>query len=283
MVKKDELLTELVEHFKEVQETLRKQWIQQMTAKGLLKELTPEEIEKESTIIYDTCIDALKTGKYDDTQDYANRFAQRGVLQGMTPEQIFAGFLTLRDVYGRSLFEKFQDNKDKLSDALSIYEPVANNILSIVAQSFITERETLVRKQQESIYELSTPVLKLRDRLLIMPLIGVIDTLRARQMTEQLLHAIRENRASVVIIDVTGVSAIDSKVANHLLQTVDSCKLMGVDVIVCGISAEVSQTLVTIGVDLTNLNTVGDLQGSILKADVKLGLKVVQVEPGTQV
>lgn len=283
MVKKDELLTELVEHFKEVQETLRKQWIQQMTAKGLLKELTPEEIEKESTIIYDTCIDALKTGKYDNTQDYANRFAQRGVLQGMTPEQIFAGFLTLRDVYGRSLFEKFQDNKDKLSDALSIYEPVANNILSIVAQSFITERETLVRKQQESIYELSTPVLKLRDRLLIMPLIGVIDTLRARQMTEQLLHAIRENRASVVIIDVTGVSAIDSKVANHLLQTVDSCKLMGVDVIVCGISAEVSQTLVTIGVDLTNLNTVGDLQGSILKADVKLGLKVVQVEPGTQV
>lgn len=283
MVKKDELLTELVEHFKEVQETLRKQWIQQMTAKGLLKELTPEEIEKESTIIYDTCIDALKTGKYDYTQDYANRFAQRGVLQGMTPEQIFAGFLTLRDVYGRSLFEKFQDNKDKLSDALYIYEPVANNILSIVAQSFITERETLVRKQQESIYELSTPVLKLRDRLLIMPLIGVIDTLRARQMTEQLLHAIRENRASVVIIDVTGVSAIDSKVANHLLQTVDSCKLMGVDVIVCGISAEVSQTLVTIGVDLTNLNTVGDLQGSILKADVKLGLKVVQVEPGTQV
>ncbi len=88
----------------------------------------------------------------------------------------------------------------------------------------------------------------MREKLLILPIIGVIDPPRARQITEQLLRGIRSNRAKVVVIDITGVPAVDATVANHLVQTVDASRLMGAVVILTGLSSEIAQTLVTIGV-----------------------------------
>jgi rsbT co-antagonist protein RsbR len=119
-----------------------------------------------------------------------------------------------------------------------------------------------------------------RERLLILPIIGVIDPQRARQLTEQLLRAIRTNRAKVVVIDITGVAAMDVTVANHLVQTVEASRLLGATVIVTGLSPEIAQTLVTIGVDLGKMNTVGDLQGGIEQAERLLGYKVVNPEQG---
>jgi rsbT co-antagonist protein RsbR len=141
--------------------------------------------------------------------------------------------------------------------------------------SFVQERERIIRQQQEAFRELSTPVLQVRERLLILPIIGVIDPQRARQVTEQLLRGIRANRAKVVVIDITGVPAVDSTVANHLVQTVDASRLMGATVIVTGLSSEIAQTLVTIGVDLSKMKTVGDLQGGIEEAEKLLGYKVM--------
>src|SRR5205085_2079086 len=94
---------------------------------------------------------------------------------------------------------------------------------------------------------------------IILPIIGVLDGQRARQLTEQLLRGIRANRARVVVIDITGVPTIDSTVANHLVQTVDASRLMGASVIITGLSPEIAQTLVTLGVDLSKVNAVGDL------------------------
>jgi rsbT co-antagonist protein RsbR len=122
-------------------------------------------------------------------------------------------------------------------------------------------------QQQEAIRELSTPVLQVRDRLLILPIIGMIDTFRAKQLTESLLHAIRANRAKVAVMDITGVAAVDSKVANHLVQTVAAARLMGAVVIVTGLSADVAQALVALGVDLRSITTVGDLQGGLELAE----------------
>ncbi|MBI3948309.1 MAG: STAS domain-containing protein [Armatimonadetes bacterium] len=272
------LLLELVGHFRDHRERLLQAWVEQMTAKGLLAGLSAEETNTESVTIYDTCVGCLATGQYAGAETYAANMAQRGVLRGMTTEQIIGGLLTLRDVYGRSLAERYQGNMARLAAALDIYEPVANKILSIVAMAFIEERERVVREQQASIRELSTPVLQVRDRLLILPIIGVLDSVRARQLTEQLLHSIRANRARAVVVDVTGVPNVDSRVANHLVQTVDAARLLGASVIVTGISPETAQTLVTIGVDLSKMHTVGDLQGGIDEADRLLGYQVLRVD-----
>jgi rsbT co-antagonist protein RsbR len=155
------------------------------------------------------------------------------------------------------------------------FEKLAFFDLALIVDALIFERERTILQQQDAIRELSTPVLQLRDRLLMLPIIGLIDTHRARLLTENLLGAIRTNRARVVVMDVTGVAAVDTKVANHLLQTVAACRLMGAEVIVTGLSAEVSQTLVALGVNLTGLKTVGDLQGGIEDAERLLGLRVV--------
>jgi len=103
----------------------------------------------------------------------------------------------------------------------------------------------------------------------------VIDAHRARQLTEQLLRGIRANRAKVVVVDITGVPTIDHTVANHLVKTVEASRLMGASVIITGLSAEIAQTLVTIGVDLSKMNAVGDLQGGIEEAELLLGYKVI--------
>jgi rsbT co-antagonist protein RsbR len=152
--------------------------------------------------------------------------------------------------------------------------------IGLAIDTYIFQRERTIRIQQEAIREIPTPVLQVRERLLIVPIIGVLDSTRARRLTDQLLQAIRDNRAKVVVLDITGVPAVDSRVANHVLQTVDASRLMGATVIVTGLSAEVAQTLVAIGVDLTKLNTVGDLQGGIEEADRLLGYKVLRIEEG---
>jgi rsbT co-antagonist protein RsbR len=147
--------------------------------------------------------------------------------------------------------------------------------IGIIVDVLGNERLRTIRQQQEAIRELSTPVLQIRDRLLLLPIIGVIDTHRARLITESLLHSIRANRARVVVMDVTGVATIDSRVANHLMQTVSAARLMGAFVIVTGLSSDVAQSLVALGIELTRLNTMGDLQGGLEEAERLLGLRVV--------
>ena len=152
--------------------------------------------------------------------------------------------------------------------------------IGLIVDILVFERERTIRQQQESIRELSTPVLQIRERLLLLPIIGVIDTQRARLITESLLLSIRANRAKVVVMDITGVATIDSKVSNHLLQTVTAARLMGAHVIVTGLSAEVAQSLVALGIELSKLNTVGDLQGGLEDAERILGYRVLTAEAG---
>jgi rsbT co-antagonist protein RsbR len=148
-----------------------------------------------------------------------------------------------------------------------------------VGVSFVEERERVIHEQQESIRELSTPVLQVRERLLILPIIGVLDSARARQLNEQLLAAIRDQRAAVVVIDITGVATIDRTVANHLVQTVEASRLMGARTILTGLSPEIAETLVDLGVDLSMMRTVGDLQGGLEEAERLAGYR--DARPGT--
>ena len=139
--------------------------------------------------------------------------------------------------------------------------------------------ELAARKQvEEAVRALSTPVLPIRERLLILPLIGVVDSTRALQLTEQLLRSIRAYRAKAVVIDITGVPIVDSKVANHLLQTVEAARLMGASVIVTGISPEIAQTLVRLGLDLSRLRTRTDLMGGLEEAEQLVGYQLIKTQ-----
>jgi rsbT co-antagonist protein RsbR len=269
-----DLLKELVSHLRANRTQLREEWARRISDTRLLTALTQEEIFSEATSIYDSYVGVLETGSVEALQDYARNLSERIIPRGVEVDEVVGIVLLLRDVLARSLFEKYQTDFDLLNRVLDAYEPAANRIANTVAGNFVGERERVIRQQQEAIRELSTPVLQVRERLLILPIIGVLDGQRARQLTEQLLRGIRTNRARVVVIDITGVPAIDSTVANHLVQTVDASRLMGASVIITGLSSDIAQTLVTIGVDLSKVNAVGDLQGGIEEAERLLGYEV---------
>src|SRR5690348_15650620 len=269
------LLRELVAHLRQNRTQLREEWARRITRAQLLTAMTEEEIFAEATSVYDNYVEALETGTFEALQAYARNLSERIIPRGVETHEVVGIVLLLRDVLARSLFAKYQTDFALLNRILDAYEPAANRIANTVAVGFVQERERVIREQQEAIRVLSTPVLQVRERLLILPIIGVIDPQRARQLTEQLLRGIRTNRAKVVVIDITGVPVMDANVANHLVQTVEATRLLGATVIITGLSPEIAQTLVTIGVDLGKMNTVGDLQGGIEEAERLLGYKVV--------
>jgi rsbT co-antagonist protein RsbR len=266
-----DLLHELVNHLGQSREELREEWVRRITDAKLLSVMTPEEIFSEVTAVYDNYVSALETGSVEALQQYARDLSERIIPRGVETDEVLGIVLLLRDVLARSLFVSYQHDSELLHRILDSYEPAANSIAVTVGVSFVEERERIIREQQESIRELSTPVLQVRDRLLILPIIGVLDSARARQLTEQLLAAIRENRARVVVIDVTGVATIDLTVANNLVQAVEASRLMGASAILTGVSPRIAQTLVDLGVDLGAMQTVGDLQGGLEQAERLLG------------
>jgi rsbT co-antagonist protein RsbR len=198
----------------------------------------------------------------------------------LAPKWYLGGYAFYLRAVATRLLEAFADDPRRAFTAyLSLVKLVFFDI-GLAVETYINAREATMRKQQEAIRELSTPVLQIRERLLLIPIIGVIDTQRARLITDGLLRAIRTTRAKVAVMDVTGVATIDTKVANHLIQTVTAAKLMGASVIVTGLSSDVAQALVGLGLDLTKLNTVGDLQGGIEEAERMLGYRIVREPDG---
>jgi rsbT co-antagonist protein RsbR len=194
---------------------------------------------------------------------------------GLELRVFLAAFHYVLKGIGTTIMKHFEATPLVGFDAFMSLKKVAFFDIGISVDVIVFERERVIRLQQDAIRELSTPVLQIRERLLLLPIIGVIDSHRARLLTESLLASIRENRAKVVVMDITGVATIDSKVANHLIQTVTAAKLMGASVIVTGLSADVAQSMASLGIDLAKLNTVGDLQGGIEEAERFLGYRVV--------
>jgi rsbT co-antagonist protein RsbR len=269
----DELLQELVAYLRDNRTDLREEWARRISEAKLLRVMSEEEIFSEATEVFDNYVDALETGSIENLQTYARELSERIIPRGVETDEVLGIVLLLRDALARSLFAKYQDDLELLNRILDSYEPAANRIAVTVGVSFVEERERVIHEQQEAMRELSTPVLQLRDRLLILPIIGALDSARARQLTEQLLAAIRDNRATVVVIDITGVATIDRTVANHLVQTVEASRLMGARTILTGLSSEIAQTLVDLGVDLGMMKTVGDLQGGLEEAERLAGYR----------
>src|SRR3954462_5818996 len=206
------LLRELVAHLRQNRTQLREEWARRITRAQLLTAMSDEEVFAEATALYDNYVEALETGTFEALQAYARNLSERIIPRRVETHEVVGIVLLLRDVLARSLFAKYQADFSKLDRILDAYEPAANRIANTVAVGFVQERVRVIRKQQEAIRGLWTPVLQVRERLLILPIIGLIDQKRARQLTEQLLRGIHTHRAKVVVIDVTGVPEIDEAV-----------------------------------------------------------------------
>jgi rsbT co-antagonist protein RsbR len=216
-------------------------------------------------------------GLHDANQRVA--LARLYVRAGIESRVFLGAFHLLLHAIGTTVTRESGLQPAQAFEALGSLRKLAFLDIGLMVDVMVAERQRVILQQQEAIKELTTPVLRVRDRLLLLPIVGVIDTTRAQLITENLLRAIRANRAKVIVMDVTGVATIDSKVANHLIQTITAAQLMGATVVVTGLSSDVSQSLVALGVDLAKVNTVGDLQEGLEEAERILGLRVVRADP----
>ncbi len=139
-------------------------------------------------------------------------------------------------------------------------------------------QQEVIEAQKQTLQALSTPIIPVMDRIIVMPLIGNIDSARARDITRSLLAGIREHRAKVLILDITGVSIVDSGVANHLNKTIQAARLKGAHTIVTGITDAVAETIVDLGIDWGTIDTLSDLQTGLVVALKSLGIRLTSVE-----
>jgi rsbT co-antagonist protein RsbR len=212
-------------------------------------------------------------------RDYVEERIALGLLYsqyGLATRVFLGAFHYLMRTLGGDIMKRFASDPDVAFQRFMSLKKVVFFDIGIITDVLMSERERTISQQQDAIRELSTPVLQLRDGLLILPIIGMIDSQRAKQLTDSLLRAIRANRAKMVVMDITGVAAVDSKVANHLIQTVAAARLMGSTVIITGLSADVAQALVALGVDLGKITTTADLQGGLEEAERLLGYRVAR-------
>lgn len=189
---------------------------------------------------------------------------------GLDIKWFLGAFHHLMRGLGIEILQRGKADPEQAFHAFLSLEKIVCFDIALMVDCLIFQRERVIHRQQEAIRELSTPVLQLRTGLLILPLIGAIDGPRARQLTEHLLAAIRERRARVVLLDITGAASLDTSTANHLLLTIEAARLMGATTILSGMSAGVAQALVTIGVDLSQVRTAGDLEQAMDEAAVLL-------------
>ncbi len=143
-----------------------------------------------------------------------------------------------------------------------------------LSRAFVAMQVSLIEAQRQAVLELSTPVIKVWDGILALPLIGTIDSDRARQIMEELLKAIGSEQAAIVLIDITGVPVVDTNVADHLMKTVRAAELLGAECLLVGVGADLAQTLVGLGVELRHVSTSADMRSGLTLAFEKLGLRV---------
>lgn len=216
---------------------------------------------------------ALRDG---DWKRYLDDLRERGATYAKLGIEFSAWFELVSRVQETLLpgvIERYGGDPQRLTSIVLASARFMGIAMGVIGEEYLRIKEESNRLQRAAIVELSTPVLQFRERMLVLPVIGVVDSNRARQLTEQLLHAIRKARARVVVMDITGMPIVDTQVANHLVQTVEAARLMGATVIVTGLSPDVARALATLGLDLSKLNTVGDLQGGIEEADRVVGLR----------
>jgi rsbT co-antagonist protein RsbR len=211
-------------------------------------------------------------------RDYVEQRIAFGLLDsqyGLETRVFLGAFHYLLRTLGGDIMKRFSGDTNVAFQRFMSLKQVVFFDIGIITDVLMSERERTISQQQDAIRELSTPVLQLRHGRLILPIIGMIDQQRAKQLTDGLLHAIRSNRARMVVMDITGVAAVDSKVANHLLQTVAAARSMGSAVIITGLSADVAQARVALGVDLGKITTTAELQGGLEQAERLLGYRLI--------
>ncbi|CAM5712052.1 STAS domain-containing protein OS=Streptomyces canus OX=58343 GN=AQI96_26225 PE=4 SV=1 [Streptomyces canus] len=241
--------------------------------------------------VVDALADVARSGRLEDVEapgfgtvrDQLGRMAAARARAGFTPVQIAGEVAGLREPVTSLLHAEFDDAADdeRVTACTQALAVLTATLRLVIMETTVSAGEELIARQRQQLLEVATPVIKLWDGVVAVPLIGTLDSARSQVVMESLLEAIVDQRAAYAILDITGVPTVDSLVAQHLMKTVAAARLMGAECIVSGIRPAIAQTIVQLGIDLGSIITRAGLADALAYALTKQGI-VVSARPVTE-
>jgi rsbT co-antagonist protein RsbR len=242
-------------------------WLrQQLSAPSLRTDLTSEaELRTESGHLLDVLSDAVQTGNLSDillpaykpVLEMLEGFSRTRGLQGFTPSETATFVFSLKQPLFSALRKSVEMEPAELVESMLAADLLLDSLGLYTTEVYQRSREEVIRRQQEEMLELSTPVVQLWEGIVAVPLIGTLDSARTNVVMESLLQTIVATRSEIAIIDITGVATVDTLVAQHLLKTVAAARLMGADCIISGIRPQIAQTMVHLQIDFEQCDDQG--------------------------
>lgn len=196
--------------------------------------------------------------------------------QGFSPRETALFVLLLKQAINQFLENELKQDAVLLYQSNAEVNKLLDNLSIVTFETFIRGREEVIIRQTDEISEISTPVIRVWEGVLALPIIGTLDSARTQVVMENLLQEIVNTGSSIAILDISGVPAVDSLVAQHLIKTVSATRLMGAECIISGIRAEIAQTIVHLGIDLSNVKTKATLASALKLAFAMLNIEVTK-------
>lgn len=220
----------------------------------------------------------IKLGSWDALRNALDRFVKARIRFGLTHVETSLFILSLKNPLATLASKEPGATIESMLQITQEINTLLDNIALSIVELYIKTREAIIKRQQEEMMELSTPVVKLWDKVLTLPLIGTLDSARTQVVMENLLQSIVETQSTVAIIDITGVPTVDTLVAQHLMKTVAAARLMGADCIISGIRPQIAQSMVHLGVSFNDIITKATLADAIRYAFGLIGIRMVRDE-----
>ncbi|GAB3927214.1 STAS domain-containing protein [Larkinella terrae] len=250
-------------------------WIQKQLASENLRDdlMTNDELRGQSEDligaltknITEENIDQVESNQFDEVFEILSGISLARAQQGFTPRETGLYIFSLKEAILELLQQEIKDTGELLTAVLKINR-LLDSLGVVTFETFIKGREEVILRQTEEISDISTPVIQIWEGILALPIIGTLDSSRTQVVMESLLQKIVDTGSSIAILDISGVPAVDSLVAQHLIKTVSATRLMGAECIISGIRPEIAQTVVHLGIDLSNIVTKASLASALKHA-----------------
>ena len=276
---------EAIKVFQKKKKNILETWMKLQLADESLREdlMSNEDLRSQSEELLTAFIDSLRDENIDNPRntdfeaviDILNAISIGRAKTGFTPRETGIYVFSLKDALVNILQQEIKDPQELYVQSQKVGR-IIDSFGVTTFESFIKGREEIILRQTDEISEISTPVIRVWDGILALPIIGTLDSARTQIVMESLLQEIVESSSSIAILDISGVPAVDSLVAQHLIKTVAATRLMGAECIISGVRPEIAQTVVHLGIDLTDVITKSTLASALKTAFQMMQLQVIK-------